>query len=310
VLSREVNSASGWSPSDDGSLNPRNKSLCPGKHEVSVSDLNNCISTASYEVANTPPVRIDLGDGVSLCEGQTYELNAGSSWKSTQWSRSGKKFSSQAKILISQPGSYRLDVTDQNNCPATDYFVMQTSTNLLEAAILLSSEAVIGDTVVVVDVSWPLPEQITWAYPEEMVVISEGGEIVKGKFEDAGVYNISLSASLGTCHDVVTKSITILDTPREQDGSRLGAEEEFLKVFTLHPNPNTGSFDVEAEFNGESPITITIWNLVSTLLISKTSDAGSVSYNKHFDFASLSSGTYVCRLDYAGGYKTIRFIVN
>jgi hypothetical protein len=187
--------------------------------------------------------------------------------------------------------------------------VLETSDDLLQANMIIASQAAAGDTVVMIDISWPLPDNIEWQLPAAMLKLRDRGDVIHGKFEDPGVYNVTLKADLGQCHDEVTKSITIIDENFNPRGGRLGAEE-FVKSFTLHPNPNTGSFAVEVEFIEQSPITVTIWNIVSGTLVEKTSDDGHDHYKKQFDLNPISSGTYILRLDYKEGYRTIRFLVH
>jgi hypothetical protein len=293
----------------DGSTLFKNASLCAGDHEVVVVDANNCKVTEKYSVLSVPQLQIDLGGGVVVCEGQQHELNAGSSWKKVEWTISERWISSSVKIQIVEPGIYRVQVFDVNNCSATDSFVLETSDDLLQASFIMAAQATVGDTVVLVDISWPLPDDISWTFPNEMIKLLDNHDVMHGKFEEAGDYDIILNATLGLCKDEVTKTITILDDNDNNIGGRLGAEE-FLKTLTLHPNPNTGTFELEAEFSGETPITVTIWNLVNTRLISKTNDQGSNHYRKQFDLHPITSGTYLLRLDYEGGHKTIRFLVH
>lgn len=294
---------------DDGSTSSKNPSLCVGEHNVIMTDGNNCQTSARYTVLNVPKLRIDLGGGIVVCEGQQHELDAGSSWKKVVWTQAGKWISSSPKIKISKPGIYNVHVVDIKNCNATDSFVLETSDDLLQASFLLTAEAMIGDTIVMVDVSRPLPDHTAWTFPNEMIKIIDNKDVIYGKFETTGEHDITLHASLGLCNDKITKTITILDEGDKASGGRLGVEE-FLKTLTLHPNPNTGTFEVEVEFIRESPITITIWNLVNTLMITKVSDVGSSQYRKHFDLHPITSGTYLLRLDFEGGNRTIRFLIH
>lgn len=294
---------------NDGETDARNAALCPGTYSIQVVDANNCITSERYTVLNVPPVEIDLGGGRVVCEGQSHELDAGPQWKKVEWFVSGSVLWSGQKIQIAQPGVYTVKAIDINNCEATDQFVLETSNDLLQATMILAAEAQVGDTVVIIDVSWPLPDQIAWHFPEEMIKIRDNDDVVFGKFEDAGQYDITLSATLGLCHDEVTKTITILGETGDVEGGRLGAED-FVKAFTLHPNPNTGSFELEVEFADASPITITIWSFVNSTLISKTQETGSAGYRKHFDLNPITSGMYLLRIDFKGGHRTVRFLVH
>jgi hypothetical protein len=284
-------------------------SLCPGVYSVSISDMKGCTNEEKVSLSNTPSLPLDLGGGVTLCVGQTYTLNAGSGWTSSIWSGSNGFTAIGERVVLNDPGQYLLEVTNSDGCVARDTFLLETSLDLLKANFILTSTAFTMDTVVMIDVSWPLPDAIVWTFPAEMKKIVEGGDVVYGQFENAGSYQVSLIARLAECVDELTKTITILDGEEDLDGGRLG-HEEFVKEFSLYPNPNDGKFDVSIDLLAESSVILSVWNTMTSTMVGKISDDGSKSYLKHIDFRPLSSGTYVLRLDHAKGREYIRFIVH
>jgi hypothetical protein len=173
----------------------------------------------------------------------------------------------------------------------------------------MQSEAAVGDTVVMIDISWPLPEKVEWSYPTEMKEVLNLGDAVFGQFATEGTYEVSLTAHLGECVDEVSKFITIRKDDAVSAGGRLGYEE-FVKEFTLYPNPNDGSFNVGVEFIEEMPVTVSVWHSPTGLLIRQVQKSGDKMYQLYFDLKPLSSGTYIVRLDYSKGKRYIRFIVD
>ena len=236
-------------------------------------------------------------------------LDAGSSWTKYTWSSNTGVTDNSQKILIKDAGQYSVEVENQNGCKAIDTFILETSIDLLQAEFFMAAEAMVGDTIVLVDVSWPLPESIVWSYPASMVKIFDNGPVVYGKFNDEGVYEITLTAALGECRDKMVKAITILQSSNDLDDGRLGYKE-FVKSFEIYPNPNSGEFDVKIEFEEESPITLSVWNPTTSLNMGMWKDDGQRSYLQRVDLRPLQPGTYVLRLDHAKGYKSIRFIVH
>jgi hypothetical protein len=134
------------------------------------------------------------------------------------------------------------------------------------------------------------------------------GDIIYGQFDEPGIYEIGLQTFLGQCNDAIGKTILILKDDEEVEGGRLG-HEEYVKEFTLYPNPTDGDFEVTAEFIEEGPVTLSIWNTPTGYLLKQVQDSGKSRYHFHFDLRPLSTGTYVLRLDHAKGKKYIRFIV-
>lgn len=292
----------------NGTSGPIATNLCAGNYNVQVMDSKSCNASAVFAIENTPPLDVDLGGSVTLCVGQTHTLDAGSQWVSYQWNSNTGFVSDQRTVTVSKAGKYTVDVVSSEGCPGSDTFLLETSYDLLKASFMVSQEAFVGDTVVVIDISWPLPETIDWSYPQEMSVIQNNHDVLFGRFLNAGVFEIGLTAHLGECVDNVKKKITILENTATEEGGRLGYEE-FVKEFTLHPNPTDGSFDVSVELAEQGPVVLSIWNTPTNYLIKKVYEDGETNYHVYFDLRPLSPGTYVLRLDHAKGKDYIRFIV-
>jgi len=260
-------------------------------------------------LGNTPALPLNLGGGVTLCVGQKYTLDAGTGWKSIAWGSSTGLSSTDQKITINEAGRYWAEVYNDKGCMAQDTFLLQTSYDLLKATFLLQDTTFVGDTVVVIDISWPLPEKVEWNYPAAMTLLQDNGDHFYGQFKDAGTYEISLAAHLGECFDQMTKSILVLDEGSPSTGGRLGYEE-YVKLFKLYPNPNDGAFHVGVELTEEMPITLSIWHAPTGVLIKQVQKSGGNQYMLYFDLKPLTSGTYVMRLDFEKGTRYIRFVVD
>jgi hypothetical protein len=284
-------------------------SICPGFYKATVTDVKGCAGEETFQLNNTPALPLNLGGGVTLCVGQTYTLDAGTQWVSLQWKGSNGLSSAEQKIIVKEDGQYWLEAFNDKGCVAQDTFLLQTSIDLLRSEFFLATQAMIGDTVVMVDVSWPLPDKIEWNYPPSMKKILDNGPMIYGQFEEGGTYEISLSAHLGECFDRMAKTITILRGEEEPDGGRLGYEK-FVKNFELYPNPTDGNFDVNVELAEESEITLSVWNGGTSLFMGKVVGSGKKSYLVHFALRPLGSGTYILRLDHKKGKEYIRFIAH
>jgi hypothetical protein len=293
----------------EGGNTALSKALCPGEHKVTVTDKKGCTSEEILTLNNTPAVPLDLGGNVTLCVGQSYTLRAGSGWSGITWGSNVGFTSTDENVTIKDPGKYWLQVTSAKGCIGQDTFLLATSYDLLQASFLIPHEAEAGDTVVMIDISWPLPEKVEWAFPSEMKQISNTGDVLQGQFYNKGTYTVSLTAHLGECIDQLSKTITILDMEEDAAGGRLG-HEEFLKEFTLYPNPNQGSFEVGVELQEESAIAMGVWNSPMGILIEQVQRKGDKIYRVYFDLKPLPAGTYVLRLDHAKGQAYRRFVVH
>ena len=173
----------------------------------------------------------------------------------------------------------------------------------------MATQALAGDTIVMIDISWPLPEHIQWDFPEELILLNNAGDIAFGQFENPGSYQVALTTTLGACRDVLSKTITISDGGQNvAEEGRLGSSP-YVKEFDLYPNPNDGLFEVVVHFMEESSMVLTIWNVLTSKKIGQVQDSGNQYYRKQIDLRPLSAGSYALRLDYGKGTKNIRFIV-
>ncbi len=292
---------------DGGITGSGRDNLCPGDYSVIITDAKGCVGSAVVTLANTPPVSVDLGGGVTLCVGQTYMLDAGSGWKAIQWSGNGLNSNAQV-ITVKDPGSYQIEVTDSKGCIGHDTFLLETSYDLLKASFMIPAQAATGDTVAIVDISWPLPETVEWDLPLEMKRVSGSEDLVFGQFNAVGTYRVGLTAHLSECVDYVEKSIVIIEGAESDTGGRLGYEE-YVKTFGLYANPNDGSFDVVVDLADTDDIVLSIWSSQTGSLVGKVYEKGSASYHGHIDLRPISAGTYILRLDHARGSSYIRFIV-
>lgn len=288
---------------------PEIQGLCQGAYTLTVTDENSCTTEAQHSLADPEGEAIDLGGPVTICGGQSFTLDAGPHWKSQLWGSTTGFTSTAQQVSITSGGMYWITATTHNGCLARDTFLLKTSDALLTANFLVASEASTLDTLVTIDISWPVPDNITWIFPDEMIILENQGETVYGRFDRHGSYPISLLATLGDCRDVITKTVKITDEKRSAPDGGRQKSEIFVTTFHLYPNPNDGAFALQIEFAEASPILITVWNTLTARPVVVVEDDGSMKYLKHFDLRPLSAGNYTLRMDYRNGVQYVRFIV-
>lgn len=294
----------------DGQTQAQATGLCAGDYAVEITDTNGC--TVVQTISLGQPDKI-MTTGIPrheiLCEGQDITIDAGEEWIDYSWKSPAGFSSTEQVVTLSDPGEYFLTVHSEKNCVVQDTFLLETRADLLQAKFLMSSESMVGDTVVVVDISWPEPESITWELPAEANELNSGGFFKDIQFNQPGTYTVKMKAYLGECEDLYQKSITIIGQGTANSAGRTG-EEGPIREFRLFPNPNSGNFTVKVELAKAAPITLSIISMQDGLVVSRYKNEGKTSYEAAFNLPGIANGVYLVNLQTEGGERNIRFIVN
>lgn len=98
-----------WS---DGSNTPEIVVNTPGVVELTVTDENGCVGDTNQNIIEATELSPVVSGDLAYCEGQETILSAGSGFATYDWSN-GETSSS---IIVSEPGTYTLSVTDSGGC--------------------------------------------------------------------------------------------------------------------------------------------------------------------------------------------------
>lgn len=216
--------------------------LAAGTYSLTVKDSKQCTLQREVVLTDPPQFVIDAGGDRAICVGQTLRITAPVDNAIYAWSSDAGFSSTSRDVTISAPAKYTLKVVNANGCEAEDSFVVTTSNDLLQADFLAAPEAYAGDTVVLIEISWPVPDQISWRFPPEARVINQYEAYAEVVFDNPGIYNIVLDTHLGECIDDYSKSITIMEGQRPDEGGRKASS--LVSRFEVHPNPSNGRFEV------------------------------------------------------------------
>jgi hypothetical protein len=216
-----------------------------GSYTLIIRDTRNCTLSQDIVLQDPAPFEVDAGGDRTICVGQKLTVAAQEDNAIYLWTSDAGYTSTDREVTLAVPARYTLKVINHNGCEAEDSFILGTSNDLLQADFLMAGEAHAGDTVVLIDVSWPIPEAIDWTFPAGVQVISQDAVYAEVIFESPGDYAVILNTHLGECLDNYAKTITILDAV-PQEGGRQGSG--VVERFEVYPNPNEGVFTIAIDF--------------------------------------------------------------
>lgn len=276
-----------------------------GTYHLTVRDSKLCMVQEEIVLDEPPLFEIDAGGNRTICVGQVVKINAPEDNATYQWT-SDKGFSSSAReVQLSIPATYSLQVVNANGCIATDSFILETSTELLQADFLSTDEAFAGDTIVLVEISWPMPENISWSFPTEATIISQEDAYAEIVFANSGTYQLVLNTFLGECIDAYAKQITILGE-RPDSGGRKSAG--VVHTFDVHPNPSDGRFVVSIELNETVPGRLIMVGLSGNATLFSVPFDGETDIRYEANVGNAPAGLYLLILE-AGKQKVIKRLI-
>jgi len=228
-----------------GSTGTSLSNIKAGTYQIIIKDTKNCTLVQDIVLPDPPLFTVDAGGDRTICVGQKLKVKAQEDNAAYLWTSDAGYSSTDREVILTIPAKYTLKVVSHNGCEAADSFMLSTSNDLLKADFLMAAEAHAGDTVILIDVSWPVPEAIDWSLPPAAKIVTQDDVYAKVIFESPGDYQVILNTHLGECIDNYTKSITILE------GTSTGGRQEarLVQRFDIYPNPNAGSFTVQVEFS-------------------------------------------------------------
>jgi hypothetical protein len=159
----------------------------------------------------------------------------------------------------------------------------------------------------VIDISWPLPESITWQLPTDSRIVTRSSDYAEIIFDKAGRYNVSLDAAIASCQSSHSQNIDILAGARPNKGGRVG-DDKLIKGAKLFPNPNLGQFTVEVELSLELQVEITIISNDGNSIVARHIESGRALYKWPVSIPQIGQGVYFVMVQAGDERRVIRFV--
>jgi len=295
----------------DGFSLPERTQLPPGNYEITATDARGCSDSLTIEIIQ--PLSLDtiatLVRDTILCPMQTIEYDLDFiSWSHIIWTTPQGDIRESPIFTSEGPGQYHLALVSPSGCIYEDSFFVGQSTDLLQADFLMPTDALVGEPVVFVDITWPLPDSIVWIYDQEIQTLDvlPTQEIVK--FNSPGEYMVRLLAYYGGCYGLLDKKIRIHEN---QDSIPIPVEiqsADIIQSAAVFPNPNTGTFQLQLML--QQPKSVYLWLFrPDGILVERRELAENNQHLESFHLTGDTKGAYTLIVQSEDAWRHLHIII-
>ena len=271
---------------------------------VDVTDpLTGCTTRDVIYVFIYSDYELDLGADRITCPGSPVTLSAPIDDVTYAWSNSSGVLGTDKSFTVNEPGKYWLTVTNADGCQAADTINIEESLDTITADFLASSLVDEGDTIQFINLSYPNPISYVWNFGDGTTSTDEEPRKI---YLTEGSYEVSLSASNGTCTNTLTKVITVRPLREDVvDGDVPMAYPELVD-YKVYPNPVDDVLYLDIETNRETLIYCDLVDLNGRVL--RWGEYTTQQVSDKFNVTSLKSGMYILRIKVAKEVKLLRIM--
>jgi len=282
-----------------GATTNRIDNISAGNYTVTISGFGSTDLVRTYLIEDPIAINVDLGVDRVLCVDQDLVLDATieDPLVSYAWTSDKGFTSSEPLITISEQGIYTVKIESATECIIEDSILITTSTDEISAEFAVSSQVFIGENLIAVDISYPLPDALEWIIPENAILIKKDSDELELIFEEEGKYEIGIRTTRGDCIAIETKQVLVVKSSEIVFGESKEDGRKLIEDFIIHPNPTDGKFTANVNLSERGNISIKIFSFASNVLIASEKARGDSEYSIPFDLSGVTTGVYAVLLE-------------
>lgn len=289
-----------------GSSSSAIEGLKEDTYTLDVIDAKDCRISDTYELFYTRILLPDLGDDISLCSEAEAFLSPGT-FHGYQWFLDGQPMGIDSLLVVSDPGSYVVEVSDEDDCLAYDTLQVAEKLSDLKPEFLMATSVPLGDTLMIVDVTTPKPSSLAWAFSGEYDVVSDEAYFCEVIFRDEGLHTVTLSALQSECVGQTQKQILVTpEAPEAEEKNQSDQQSSVFNDLKVSPNPSDGNFRVEVELKESATVNLYLVRLDTGQIFEKNRLTGLKSYSHSYHVGA--SGQYVVFAE-SGGERLMKKVI-
>lgn len=297
-----------WSIGDVG---PEINDIGAGTYAVTILDARGCSEMFKIKMEQPEPLEIDLGEGLdtTICLGQSVSYHFFLEGAAFQWQSDQGFESDSSSVVIAEEGKYWVTIENEFGCTVADTINIKYRDAFFDADFLLPQEGVINHPIVLIDISWPVPDSISWFYVQEEVEVQQTtDDKLTVVIPETGIYHFGMRAYSGECYGILEKEILLVSSSEELMQEIQTEQSSSVLEFKILPNPNQGVFKVTAILNQAQVLQFWVIDPTGNPIDHRLSDTG-IFHLEEFDL-NLAPGVYTVALETAGEWKYLNFVIS
>ncbi len=260
-------------------------------YHVTTDDANGCMGSDTVMVTVDTPIMVDLGSDLTLCNGESVTLDAGT-FSSYLWDDGS---TTQTRIITA------------TTVGAVDYSVMVTTAVGCDGG---DTVTITGLPPVVVDLG---PDtSIIWFGSDTTYLLDAGAGFATYLWTDGSTNqtNVANLSNQGTIVVIVTDSKGCTGSDTILVDFILSVPTFDVSSLKMYPNPAEDRVNIElTNFNNVRDVNITFLTITGEVVMTQHIQVTGNTYTKSFDVSNLATGTYLVQFEANGEVVVKRFVI-
>ncbi|GHT54480.1 hypothetical protein AGMMS49982_19250 [Bacteroidia bacterium] len=289
--------------------------LPKGDYWVRVTDANGCSDEKRITLDEPEYQTVFLGADILMCPGGQVTLD-GYDYAAYRWFTAEKgTISNDRYLTVKEAGHYFLEATNSTGCSVWGDISVAIGQSALQADFLIASEAEVGHTLVIYELSNMALDSLVWNYDTavfERIETDDAQYILNLKCLQTGIYNIDLFAYSGGCYSQAIKQVEVVEIRDEDEDAYdgWGSQEPLIKSLNQFPNPTNGVFAVDLELREVADVRVLIYEVASGACVNMRNEQGANRYSLFYNNnQKFNKGVYVLIVTAGNERRQVKIIV-
>jgi large repetitive protein len=285
--------------------------LATGQYILQVTDGAGCVSKDTVQIKQPAAPLTAVTTTQPVCVGSNGSITMNASGGTPPYrysSNNGASFQNDPVLANLPAATYSVVVKDANNCQAVYPVVISPANPMPDINFLVASGRYALDTLVIKEISMPIPDSVHWRFDPAAQVLDDGAS-PQIRFNSAGNYWVDMTGYFKGCAYTIRKTIYL--KPYDAEAGLVSTPPiQVIDTVTLYPNPNTGQFSVHVKLSKKQKLIMLVQDMGSGREIIRRTYDPVLTTDDYFALGNVSNGTYVLRVIAENDSRDVQFVIS